>query len=266
EYQNKKTEQQNNDIIASIQYAKLIQEALIPSDNLLQQHFPDHFILYKPKDIISGDFYWTKRIQNNGFDITLLAAVDCTGHGVPGAMMSMLGIAFLNEIVLKKEVYKASHVLDKLREKIIESLQTSSNGKITHDGMDIALTMIDHKTDELHFTGANRPLYFIRNQELKIFQGNKMPIGKHGISNEHFSNIEIKLQKNDCFYIFTDGYVDQFGGVRNKKLKRQKFRNLLLENHAKSMLEQKKILDSTHIKWMGNNKQTDDILVMGIRY
>lgn len=266
EFQKKRTEQQNKDIIASIEYAKLIQDALFPSEKTLNRYFPDHFILYKPKDIISGDFYWTKRIINNGYDISLLAAVDCTGHGVPGAMMSMLGIAFLNEIVLRREVQRASHVLDMLREKIIESLQSYSNGKITNDGMDIALVMFDHTTHKLHYAGANRPLYMVRQGNLQIVKGDKMPIGKHGISKGNFSDIEIELQENDCFYIFTDGYADQFGGEKNKKYKRQRFRHILLKNFDKSMLDQKQNLELEHQNWKGNNKQTDDILVIGVRY
>jgi serine phosphatase RsbU (regulator of sigma subunit) len=263
--QQERTEQQNKDIIASIQYAKLIQDALLPSTETMDRYFNDNFVFYKPKDIISGDFYWTKRIKNEEFNISLIAAVDCTGHGVPGALMSMLGVAFLNEIILKKEVKKANQILDKLREKVIESFQTQTNNGIANDGMDLALVLIDHTTKELHFTGANRPLYFIRNKELQVIDGDKMPIGKHGISKGHFKNKIFKIRKNDIIYLFSDGYADQFGGPKNKKYKRQRLRNLILNIHQESMPKQKELLELEHEKWRGVNRQTDDILILGIR-
>ncbi|MCB2194866.1 MAG: SpoIIE family protein phosphatase [Bacteroidetes bacterium] len=263
--QQEKTEQQNKDIIASIQYAKLIQDALLPSQETMNRYFTDNFVLYKPKDIISGDFYWTKRIKNEDYNISLIAAVDCTGHGVPGALMSMLGVAFLNEIILKKEVKKANHILDKLREKVIESFQYQSDNSMTNDGMDLALVLIDHNTKKLHFTGANRPLYFIRNKELQVIEGDKMPIGKHGISKGHFKNNSFNVQKDDVFYLFSDGYADQFGGPRNKKFKRQRLREFILDMHEQPMPKQKELLETEHEKWRGVNRQTDDILILGIR-
>lgn len=266
EYQKQLAEQQNKDFISSIQYAKLIQDALLPSDEKLERHFRSHFVLYKPKDIISGDFYWTKRIINNDFNITILATADCTGHGVPGAMMSMLGIALLNEIALKKEVKTANDILDKLREKVIESLQNQDSGMVTSDGMDIGLILYDHTNNTLHFTGANRPLYLIRNKVLTVLDGNKMPIGKHGISKGHFQNNIIELQKNDTIYLFSDGYADQFGGPKNKKFKRQAFKDLLLKIQDETMQSQKQILENEHKKWRNTNRQTDDILVIGIRF
>lgn len=263
--QQEKTEQQNKDIIASIQYAKLIQDALMPSQDVMDRQFKENFVLYKPKDIISGDFYWAKRIKNEDYNISLIAAVDCTGHGVPGALMSMLGVAFLNEIILKKEVKKANHILDKLREKVIESFQSHPNNSIDHDGMDIALILIDHNTKKIHFTGANRPLYFIRNNKLQVIDGDKMPIGKHGISKGHFKNNCLDIQKDDVFYLFSDGYADQFGGPKNKKFKRQRFRELILNIHQEPMPKQKELLELEHEKWRGVNRQTDDILILGIR-
>lgn len=266
EFQKHISDQRNKDVLSSIRYAKLIQDALMPSQEKIDRYFKNNFVLYKPKDIISGDFYWTKRIKNTDFDITILAAADCTGHGVPGAMMSMLGVALLNEIVLKKEVRKANEILDKLREKVIESLQNQSNQMITNDGMDIGLVLWDHKTNIIQFTGANRPLYFIRNNELQIIEGNKMPIGKHGISNGHFENINIKIESNDMVYLFSDGYADQFGGPKNKKFKRQRLQKLLLDIHSEEMNQQKQILDNEHEKWRQNYRQTDDILLIGIRF
>ncbi len=265
DFQKKKTEQQNKDIISSIQYAKLIQEALLPSQDTLNRYFSRNFIYYKPKDILSGDFYWAKRIKNNEFDLSLIAAVDCTGHGVPGALMSMLGIAFLNEIVLKKEVTKANHVLDLLREKVIESFQNHVTGSISSDGMDISFALIDHDTNKLHFTGANRPLYLVRDNDLKVITGDKMPIGKHGISHGQFNNNIFDIQKHDVIYLFTDGYADQFGGPKNKKFKRQRLRELILKIHNNPMDLQKEMLEIEHAKWRGNNRQTDDILILGIR-
>ncbi len=263
--QQEKTEQQNKDIIASIQYAKLIQEALLPAEGIMDRYFKENFVLFKPKDIISGDFYWAKRIKNEDFDISLIAAVDCTGHGVPGALMSMLGVAFLNEIIQKKDVKRANQILDKLREKVIESFQSQTNSGIAHDGMDIGLVLIDHSTKKIHFTGANRPMYFIRDKELKVIEGDKMPIGKHGISKGHFKNNTFDIHKNDVIYLFSDGYADQFGGPKNKKYKRQRLRELLLDIHLEPLPAQKEILEEEHEKWRGSNRQTDDILILGIR-
>jgi serine phosphatase RsbU (regulator of sigma subunit) len=266
DFQRKKTEQQNNDIISSIQYAQLIQQALMPSQETLDRYFKDNFVLYKPKDILSGDFYWAKKIKNKNYNITVIAAVDCTGHGVPGALMSMLGVAFLNEIILKKEVKKASHILDKLREKVIESFQNHNNNSITNDGMDVALVLIDHNTNKMHYTGANRPLYIIRDHMLKVIDGDKMPIGNHGFSNGNFTNQIIDIQKNDTIYLFSDGYADQFGGPKNKKFKRDRLKNLLLDVCEMPMVLQKKAIEKEHNSWRNKNRQTDDILILGVKF
>lgn len=258
--------QQNGDIISSIEYAKRIQNALLPSEQKLERYFKNNFVLYKPKDIISGDFYWTKHIENGKFNISILAVADCTGHGVPGALMSMLGIAFLNEIVLKKEVETANQILDKLREKVIESLQSQSGEMITNDGMDIALILIDHNTNKIHFTGANRPLYFIRDKILQVIDGDKMPIGKHGTIDSSFTNHEILLKKNDVIYLLSDGYADQFGGPKNKKFKRKRLKDLLFEIHDKPLIVQKELLNDEHEKWQHTNRQTDDILILGVKF
>lgn len=266
--QKEKVEQQNKDIISSIQYAQRIQLALMPSLEKINSYFNNNFVLYKPKDIISGDFFWTKKIENENYNITIVAVADCTGHGVPGALMSMLGIAFLNEIVLKKEVKTANQILDKLRDKVIESLQSQSNGMVTNDGMDIGLALIDHNTNELHFTGANRPLYLVRNKTLTVLNGDKMPIGKHGFIDSiiPFSNHTFNITPGDSIYLFSDGYADQFGGPKNKKYKRQRLKELILGIQDHTMLDQKEILETEHKKWRNTNRQTDDILILGIKF
>lgn len=260
ENQKQIAEQRNKDVLASIEYASLIQDALLPSEEKMNRYFENYFVLYKPKDIISGDFYWTKRIKNEEFFITILATADCTGHGVPGAMMSMLGVALLNEIVLKKEVRSVNAILDKLREKVIESLQDQDNG------MDIGIILFNHKTNTLHFSGANRPMYLIRNNLLSVIQGDRMPIGKHGISNGHFHNEMISIRKNDTIYLFSDGYADQFGGPQNKKFKRQPFKDLLISIQDKPMEKQKDIIELEHNQWKGLCPQTDDVTVIGIKF
>lgn len=266
EEQQIKTEQQNKDILGSINYAKFIQEALLPSQKTIKKVFPDSFVLFKPKDIVSGDFYWIKRIANKEYDVSLAAVVDCTGHGVPGAFMSILGIALLNEIVYKKEVNQSNHLLNHLQKKVLENLQDSRNGKTTFDGMDIALFFVNHKTNELFFSGANRPLYLIRSSKLEIFKGDNFPIGKHSLSINGFNYNKIKIEKNDQVYIFSDGFADQFGGPNSKKMKRKRFQQLIYDNHTKPMNEIKDSLEDALSIWKGKNPQTDDILIMGIRF
>jgi serine phosphatase RsbU (regulator of sigma subunit) len=260
ESQKQIAEQKNKDILASIEYARYIQDALLPSEENMNRYFANYFVLYKPKDIISGDFYWTKSIKNEEFFITLLAIADCTGHGVPGAMMSMLGVALLNEIVLNKEVRSVNAILDKLREKVIDSFHDQDSG------MDIGIILLDHKTNTLHFSGANRPMYFIRNNQLSVIHGDRMPVGKYRMADGHFHKEIISIRKNDTIYLFSDGYTDQFGGPKNKKFKRQPFKDLLVSIQDRSMAKQKDIIELAHKQWKGLCPQTDDITVIGIKF
>ncbi len=252
--------QQKQEITDSIQYASRIQSAVLPPDTMLSK-LQDHFILYKPRDIVSGDYYWMTLKDN----MTVVAAADCTGHGVPGAFMSMLGISFMNEIVNKSDTTQANEILNQLRGNVISSLgQTGVEGE-AQDGMDLALCVIDTKAMKIQFSGAYNPLYIIRNDELIEYKPDKMPIGIHKEKSDPFTNHLIDVEVGDALYMFSDGYVDQFGGVRQKKFMTKNFKELLLRINKKPMQEQKDILDNTIQEWMGSVEQIDDILVLGLR-
>ena len=253
----------NQNITDSIKYASNIQSAVFPPLSLLDKLLANNFIINRPKDIVSGDFYWiTKR---NGKII--VAVADCTGHGVPGAFMSMLGITFLNEIVNNLGITQANEILYHLRENVIIALRQTSIEETAHDGMDMTLCVIDHKKNQLQFSGAFNPLLLIRNKEIQLYKGDNIPIGisYHKEIEGSFTLNEIDIQKGDIIYMFSDGYADQFGGEKEKKFSSKRLRELLLNIHAKSMLEQKSILEKTMENWMKESEQIDDITIMGIR-
>lgn len=253
--------QQNKEITDSIHYARRIQTAILPPVKILEEKLEDHFILYLPRDIVSGDYYWFT--ERNGR--TIVTAADCTGHGVPGAFMSMLGVSFLNEIVNKKNITKPSDILDNLRTNIVESLhQTGKEGE-AQDGMDMAIVSIDHKNMLLEYAGAYNPLYLVRNNELTEIKADKMPIGIHSVRTDSFTNNEIQVHKGDSLYIFSDGYIDQFGGEKGKKFMAGQFKKVLEDIHLKDFSEQAEILSQTLKQWKGNIDQIDDILVIGLK-
>jgi serine phosphatase RsbU (regulator of sigma subunit)/tetratricopeptide (TPR) repeat protein len=254
-------ELKNQSITDSIQYASRIQNAVLPPISFLSDWGLENFILYKPKDIVSGDFYWG--VKKNGKII--LAAGDCTGHGVPGAFMSMLGHAFLDEIINTREIKDAATVLNILRDEIINTLRQKGTTGETRDGMDISLVIIDLKAGKLDYAGANNPLYIIRDRNMLRFQADRMPIGIHFISFTPFVNQVIEIKKDDYIYLFSDGYADQFGGPKGKKFMYKPFQDLLLRNHEKSMDLQKEILENTFEKWKGDREQVDDVMVIGIK-
>jgi len=255
--------QQNKEITDSIEYASRIQTALLPPKELIDKIIPDSFILFKPRDIVSGDFYWLSEKGNKIISVT----ADCTGHGVPGAFMSMLGISFLNEIVnMTDETDLQSHIiLNDMRTLIINSLRQTGNIGESRDGMDMTLCIIDKEKMILDYAGAYNPLILVRNNELEEYKADKMPIGIHVKKAEDFTNNIIPLQKGDIIYTFSDGYADQFGGPENNKFRKKNFKDLLLEIHKNPMDKQKEILDQTIIDWMNGYEQVDDILVCGIR-
>jgi len=255
---------QNNNIIASINYAKDIQEALLPNKNLISKHFADLFIFYKPKAIVSGDFYWFKHLEKK--NISILAVADCTGHGVPGAFMSMLGMAFLNDIVNKKSVKNAGQVLDNLREAIVTNLKKSSSGRTISDGLDISLIVIFHNINTMQYSGANRCIFLTRNDEIFCIDGDKMPIGKYIKEVPNFKTNEIDLIDNDQIYLFTDGFADQFGATDKKKYLRKNLKNLIFKINKKNMNEQYDIFISEFDNWKQNLEQTDDVLLIGLKY
>ena len=260
---------QKKDIEDSIIYAKRIQSAALPEDAFLKKLLPEHFILFKPRDIVSGDFYWAEKKGNK----IIIVAADCTGHGVPGAFMSMLGISFLNKIVTEKEIIKSNEILDRLRENVINALHQSVDKFNAKDGMDIALSVIDYDANILYFSGGNNPLYHIRNNEATVYKADKMPIAIYDQMNP-FTYSEIKFEKGDAIYMFSDGYPDQFGGEKGKKYMSKRFRKLLVSISDKTMNEQKEKLDETIKKWQSypdlrhkkdEFEQIDDIVVIGVR-
>lgn len=263
ELQSQKIEVFYKQVTDSIRYAKRIQEAILPPDNFVRKLLPDSFVLYKPKDIVSGDFYWFDQAKGKVF----FAAVDCTGHGVPGAFMSIVGHNLLKQIMSKQLSLQPAKILDELNKGVRETLhQRSFDESTSKDGMDITLCSFDKETYELEFAAAFNPLYLVRDGEIFEIKGNKFSVGIYlEKETKNFTNHKLKLQKGDVVYIFSDGYADQFGGPKGKKFMQNQFRNLLFDIHRKPMPEQKRILDNTIEHWRGVEDQVDDILVMGFR-
>ncbi len=270
--QKEEIEEKNKSITSSITYAKRIQTAVLPPTELINEAFPEHFILYMPKDIVSGDFYWFREVKSADYLAYVIAAADCTGHGVPGAFMSMLGMGLLNEIVSKivesvgANCLTASTILNHLRKEIKNSLRQTGKDKEQKDGMDIALCIYEPSTLKLQYAGANNPLLLIHNSELIENKADKMPIGIYINEKDSFTNHNIQLEPNDIFYIFSDGYVDQFGGENGKKFMIKVLRQLLFDIHQKPLAEQKELLLQEHLKWRGVRfEQVDDITVIGVK-
>jgi serine phosphatase RsbU (regulator of sigma subunit) len=273
---NLELQEKNRDITASIIYAERIQRAILPRKELLDSLFKEYFIIFKPRDIVSGDFYWGTKVEN----ISIITAVDCTGHGVPGAFMSILGATSLNEIINKEYITHPGVILRRLRKDVINSLQQKGESGEQKDGMDIALCTIDLENMKLQFAGANNPFYLIRDSRstrleignqtefenliLYEIKGDKMPISFFDLMDK-FTVHEIDIQKGDMIYLFTDGFADQFGGPERKKLRYKNFKNLLLSHSTKSMEEQKDLLSRALEEWQGDYDQIDDILLIGVK-
>jgi serine phosphatase RsbU (regulator of sigma subunit) len=245
----------------SIHYARRIQKALMLPSEELEKILPDHFILNKPKDIVSGDYYWVAHKE----DRVIIAVADCTGHGVPGAFMSIMGINYLNEIVNKAQSIKANEILNELRDKIIKSLGQTGQKDETKDGMEMALCVLDANNHKLQYSGAFRPMYLLRQDELIVIRGDAMPIGIYNIKEVPFTNKEVPIQEDDMIYLFTDGYVDQIGGLERKTFKSVRFKALLKEIHSKPLDEQRHILREEHEIWRSGSEQIDDIMILGVR-
>ena len=254
-------EKQKNEITESIRYASIIQKATLPTKEYTDSIFPEYFIYNNPRDILSGDFYWFYHID----DYIIAAVADCTGHGVPGAIVSMLGISELSEIVRKMKELKADEILNELRNKIIHLLHPAGSNSIIQDGMDIALVILHTKNRKIEYAGANNPLYLVRDGQLIEKKANKMPIGIYILKNEPFIATSFDYFPGDTLYMFSDGYVTQFGGEHDTKFNKKNFKELLLSINDYSMAEQAKILDKTHRDWKGMQPQIDDILVVGVR-
>ncbi|MEA2041111.1 MAG: tetratricopeptide repeat protein [Bacteroidota bacterium] len=270
--QRDKIAKQNKDITDSIVYAQRIQQAVLPPENYIDDLLPEYFILFKPRDIVSGDYYWTNR--KNGK--VIITAADCTGHGVPGAFMSLLGISFLNDIVnqLSDDEIKPNIILNKLRTKIKKSLRQTGEFNKSKDGMDMALCVIDSETNKMEYAGAHNPLILVRDNEIIHYKADRMPVGIHFRNEKPFSKTTLDIQKGDKFYIFSDGYVDQFGGEKGRKFMMKRFKKLILDSHNKPMNEQKVIFDTTIENWKGQKdntdieiqEQLDDILIISFKY
>ena len=262
---------QNINITDSINYAKRIQLAILPHKELFVKHFSEYFLFNKPKDIVSGDFYWISEIPNlkntDTFQNKLfVAAADCTGHGVPGAFMSMLGITLLHEIVNTTTNYNTGFILDSLRKNVIKSLKQKKESSTINDGLDIALCMIDREKNEIQYSGAYRPIIIIKNNEFIEIKADKQPISSY-VKEKSFSTHNISFSTNDKLYLFTDGYTDQIGGEDSKKFMYAQFKDLIQEIKHKNMTEQKEIIVQKHQDWISIDKtykQLDDILVLGL--
>lgn len=254
-------EEKNKDITDSINYAQKIQEAILPPKELKKEMFPEGFVLFKPRDIVSGDFYWFA--NKNGKRI--IAAVDCTGHGVPGAFMSMIGNTFLTEIVEGRGITSPAEILSEMRFQVIKALKQSGEQSESKDGMDMALLCFNENNNSVEFAGANNPLWLIRNGECISYKPDKRPVGYYRGEGLPFTNHVMECKPGDTFYIFTDGYADQFGGPDGKKLKYKPFQEILLSLQDKSMKEQEQILSKRFDEWRGSLDQVDDVLIIGIR-
>ncbi len=249
----------NKEIIDSINYAQTIQEALIPEENEIKQHVKDAFVLFKPKDIVSGDFYWQAATKNYYF----IAVADCTGHGVPGAFMSMMGISFLNEIINEKNVYNTDKILELLRERVISSLN-KSGGKDKRDGMDMVILRIDLKENKVMFSGANNSIYHQSGETLNELKGDKAPVGLYHNELIPYTSATFTIKKRDRLFATTDGLPDQFGGPKGKKLMYKAFEALLISNQTNSLSGLKQAMISDFDSWQGVNEQVDDITVIGL--
>ena len=271
-------QEKDKDITDSIAYARKIQNAILPSGDTLNECLGEGFVLYKPRDVVSGDFYWCHKAGNK----SIFAVVDCTGHGVPGAFMSMIGSSILNQVVIENKTYVASDILNEMRANLLKQLQQKGQEAVSRDGMDISLCIWDKDKGTLQYAGANSPLYLVRKNinsspstDLKLrahgsdmleILPDKQPIGyQEGKMESGFTAQNIKLQKGDYIYISSDGYHDQFGGERNKKFTSRAFRDLLISMNDRPVEQQKQILDGTIETWKATYAQTDDICVMGIK-
>ena len=251
-------EEKNKEVLDSITYAKRLQDAILPPLGLLKQYLPESFLLYKPKDIVAGDFYWMESVGDN----ILIAAADCTGHGVPGAMVSVVCSNALNRTVKEFKITEPGKILDKVRELVLETFEKSEDN--VQDGMDISLCSINTKTNEAQWSGAFNSLWYIHNGEVNEVPADKQPIGKTD-NPIPFNTHTLNLQKGDILYLFTDGYPDQFGGPKGKKFKYKQFQERILAMSRQPLAEQKRILELAFEEWKGNLEQVDDILVIGIR-
>ena len=262
--QKKHIEKQNENLSDSIAYAQKIQQAVLPKTDKLYENNngpKDFFILYKPKDLVSGDFYWADQVNEK----LIVAVADCTGHGVPGAFLSMLGVSFLNEIINRQKELKANQILNQLRTYVKATLKQTGKRFETRDGMSMGLIILDMVNMEMQYSGAYIPLYLYRNGQSIIYKADRNPIGIHHKEIESFTNHKIQLKSNDALYLFTDGYIDQFNEQGLEKYKYSRFKSLIAEVCKMPMSIQKEKLEASFTSWKGNHEQIDDVTVIGLR-
>ncbi len=254
---------QKHEIISSLNYAKRIQYAVLPMEEAVLRSIPLSFIYYKPRDIVSGDFYWFHEIDNNNY---IIVCADCTGHGVPGALMTVIGSNLLTQIVAEGKNTTPSKILEELDEKITSTLkQQKDHVQIIQDGMDLALLSVNKTKKEFVFTSAKRPAILIRNGIMQEFKGSKNTLGGLRSGEKKFEEIKMNYNENDMIYLFTDGITDQFGGYNNKKLSIKRLRELLMSIYLLPVHEQKQKVETKITGWVGRNEQTDDITLIGIK-
>lgn len=254
-------EEKQSEIISSINYAQRIQSAVLTGEEVWNKISIEHFIIFQPRDIVSGDFYWAHVLPNGR---AVFALADCTGHGVPGGFMSMLGNSFLNELVVENKLFKADEILNRLRDKVIAALFQKGQTQ-QKDGMDMVLCVWNKMDNTLEFAGANNALYLVREKQITEYKGDKMPIGSYLEENKKFTSQKIVLQKNDKIYLSTDGFADQFGGMKGKKFKYKQLEELLVEVSDLTPEEQKQKLSEVFVKWKREFEQTDDVSLIGIK-
>lgn len=250
-----------NDHFASLRYAGMIQQALMPNPEQLKGYLKDFFVLFLPRDIVSGDFYYAFGNRQK----MCLAVGDCTGHGVPGALLSILGINFLNEILQSGDNLKANRILNIMREKVMKSLNQTGTYAETKDSIDIGLCKVDLTTGIFQYSGANRPLIMVRDGVLTEFRPDKMTIGVAALMETPFTNNYVDTRPGDSFYLFSDGYADQFGGISDKKFKHKRFKRLIESVAGLPMVVQKEKILYTFMDWKGDAQQVDDVLVFGFQ-
>lgn len=265
--QKKLLEEKNKEVADSINYASRIQKSIMPDKNSIKEILPNSFVFYLPKDIVSGDFYWINSLRGSaGKTFLVLAVADCTGHGVPGAFMSLIGATILNQTLGMDEINNPAEALDYLNEQLPKNIKNSSGHETVKDGMEISMCAVDYEKMILMFSGANNNLYIIRNNQLHLHRGDKQPIGEgHNSKTNKYTNHIIPILKNDILYLSTDGFPDQFGGPRGKKFKYKQMEELFLSMHLLPLEEQSKIIEQRFSEWKGSLDQVDDVLVMGIK-
>lgn len=259
ELQKELIEEQSLEVRQSIEYAKRIQEAILPPKRFIEQHLPNSFVLYKPKDIVAGDFYWMEKSDN----ILLFACADCTGHGVPGAMVSVVCCNALNRAVNEFGLKSPAEILDKTRELVIETFEKSDHE--VKDGMDISLCALDQDSGKLSFAGANNGLYHLKNGELIETKADKQPVGNFA-QNKPFTNKLINVEKGDAIYLFTDGFADQFGGDKGKKYKYKAFKQFIVNLQSTPIQSHGKAIEEEFDRWKGDLEQIDDVCILGVQF